>query len=132
MYTRKLSLQFLLLVLMAVCLLGQSYAQQTTGSIRGVVTDSSGAALASAPVIVTNTATGAVHNAVTTGDGSYSVVDLPDGVYQVEVKVANFKSSITKNVVVHVATDTTVNAQLQLGTVAEQVTVEASAVQVQT
>jgi Carboxypeptidase regulatory-like domain/TonB-dependent Receptor Plug Domain len=132
MYTRKLSLQFLLLVLMAVCLLGQSYAQQTTGSIRGVVTDSSGAALASAPVIVTNTATGSVHNAVTTGDGSYSVVDLPDGVYQVEVKVANFKSSITKNVVVHVATDTTVNAQLQLGTVAEQVTVEASAVQVQT
>ena len=116
----------------ALLLWNPAYAQKITGAISGTVTDTSGAAVPSAPVIVTNTATGKVYTVDTDTQGSYTVAELPESTYQVDVKAPNFKESVTKNVVVHVATTTNVNAQLELGSVSESVTVQANAIQVQT
>lgn len=113
-------------------LLAPVYAQKITGTISGVVTDPSGAVLPGATVQITNVATGLVRNVVTNDMGEYTAPDLINGVYTIVVKQANFKEGVVKNVELHVASTALVNVQLQLGNTAEQVTVEANAIQVQT
>ena len=120
--------------LLAICLCVSLplSAQKFTGTIRGAVTDKSGAVLANAEVSVTNDATGDVRNVKTNQSGEYVAVELNPGTYTVEVKQAGFKESVSKGVVLNVSSITVVNAQLEVGKVTEQVTVEASAVQVET
>ncbi len=109
-----------------------AHAQKITGSIAGTVTDSSGAAVPGAAVTVTNTATNKIYRVTTDAQGGYTVAELPESTYQVEVKATGFQDSITKGAVVHVATTTNVNALIQLGSVSQSVTVQANAIQVQT
>jgi hypothetical protein len=109
-----------------------AFAQKITGAISGTVTDTTGAAVPGATVTITNTATNKVYTVTTDSQGGYTVPELPESTYTVDVKAPNFKESVTKNVVVHVATTTNVNAQLELGSVSESVTVQANAIQVQT
>lgn len=108
------------------------YAQQTSGRIIGTVADSSGAVVPNASVTVTNTSTGLTRTATTNAQGDYAVEALPDGTYTVTVKAANFKQFVAKSVVLHVASTATVDAHLQLGSVAQEITVQANALQVQT
>ena len=125
-----------LLVLVAVAaallLWSQAYAQKITGAITGTVTDVSGAAVPGATVTVTNTATNKTYEVTTDSQGGYTVTELPESTYKVEVKATGFQNFITQGAVVHVATTTNVNAQLKLGSVSESVTVQANAIQVQT
>ena len=55
------------------------HAQSTTGTILGRVTDSSGAMIAKATVIVINTLTGETHTMQTNDQGEYVVPNLPVG-----------------------------------------------------
>src|ERR1700754_550262 len=125
---------FLVLIAIAAALLlwHPAYAQKITGTISGTITDASGAAVPSATVTVTNTETNKAYTVTTDAQGSYTVAELPESTYQVEIKATGFQDSITKGAVVHVATTTNVNAQLQLGSVSQTVTVQANAIQVQT
>src|SRR5947209_1362999 len=120
--------------LAAVLLLSSlaTYAQKLTGTITGTVTDTSGAAVPGASVIATNTATAKVYNSKTDAQGNYTIVELPDSTYNVKITSQNFKEFTAINAVVHVATTTTVDAQLQVGNVTEAITVQANALQVQT
>ncbi|HEY1580688.1 MAG TPA: carboxypeptidase regulatory-like domain-containing protein [Terracidiphilus sp.] len=124
----------LTLVVIAVALLLSypAHAQKITGTISGAVTDVGGAAVSGAAVTVTNTATSRVYTVTSDAQGGYTVSDLPESTYRVEVKATGFQNSITQGVVVHVSTTTNVNAQLKLGSVSESVTVQANAIQVQT
>ena len=108
------------------------YAQQTTGAISGVVTDSSGAALPNVTVTVADPSTGLTRTVTTNQSGEYSIAELPPGKYQVTATAPSFKAAVTNNVNVDVATTNTVNSQLQIGATTEQVTVEDSGVQIQT
>ena len=108
------------------------FSQQVTGTIKGVVTDPSGAVLANATVDITSKATGLTRTVTTNTAGEYVAPDLPFGVYRVSVKQANFKESVTDNVDLHVSSVAVVNVTLLLGSTTEQVTVEANAIQVQT
>ena len=65
----------LLLLLAAV----PAFAQRITATIRGTVTDQSGAVVAGAKVTVRNTNTGLERTTQTSNDGSYSVSELPIG-----------------------------------------------------
>jgi len=85
-----------------------------------------------AEVTITNQATGASQTVTSTPSGAYSVPSLDPGTYTVRVKSSNFKEFIAKNVTVNVSTGTTLNAALQLGNMNEEVTVEGSAIQVET
>src|SRR5207244_10452341 len=125
----------LLSVLVAVMFVSVSsplLAQQVTGTIKGVVTDPSGATIPNATVDIVNKATGLTRTVTTNDGGEYSAPDLPFGVYRVSVKQANFKESVTDNVDLHVSSTAVTNVILQLGSTAEQVTVEANEIQVQT
>jgi hypothetical protein len=73
------------LVLM-VSLPGMANAQNSTGSIRGTVTDSSGAPVATADVIAQNVATGAERMATTRTDGTYNIPGLPPASYDLRVR----------------------------------------------
>jgi len=66
-----------------VLIAGSALAQSTTGTatMTGVVTDSSGAIIPGASVIVTNTDAGFVFNSVTTNEGSWYIPNLNPGAY---------------------------------------------------
>jgi hypothetical protein len=125
---RVSSLIFLLCLFSAVPLI----AQKITGTILGNVTDPSGAAISGATVTARNTATGDVRTTTTGAAGSYVFPEEQPGTYDVMVKAPNFKEFVSKGVTLDVSSTATVNAALQLGSANEQVTVEASSVQVET
>jgi hypothetical protein len=104
-----------------------SYSQNSTGSIVGSVTDSSGALLANATVSVTNSATGEKRSTTTSESGEYQVLNLLPGQYQVAIEGKGFKLYIRDSVEVQVEQATRINAQMSLGAVTEQITVSDTA-----
>jgi hypothetical protein len=82
------------------------------GSITGTVTDSTGAAIASATVVIKNTDTGAVHNLTTSGDGSFFVPFLQSGHYEVIAGATNFTKVDHKGLTLTVGQTLTINSAL--------------------
>ena len=120
------------LLLICLCVALPAGAQTITGTIQGVVTDSQGASVPGAQVSIRNTATAETRTVMSSSQGVFTAPDLAVGTYDVTVKAANFKEYVSKHVQLDASTVTTVNAVLQVGSVNEQITVEASAVQVET
>ena len=123
---------FWTVLLVTLCLTVPMAAQKYTGTIHGVVTDSAGAVIRDADVTILNQQTGQKRAVKTSDGGEYAATDLDPGTYQVSVKAANFKEFVTKGVQLNTASNTTVNALLSVGSISEQVTVEANGVQVET
>jgi len=67
------------------------FAQTFTGSIQGVVADSSGAGITGATVRSVNTGTGETRAASTSDAGQYLITVLPPGEYRVSVELTGFK-----------------------------------------
>ena len=107
-------------------------AQQYSGTVTGTVSDASGGGIPGATVTIINRGTNATNTAKTNDQGAFTFAQLPVGTYDLHVKQGNFKEFISEGVEVHVSSTTTVNASLQVGTVSETVTVQASNVEVQT
>jgi hypothetical protein len=107
-------------------------AQKTSGTIRGVVTDPSGAVVANVPVIVKSNETGQERSVTTNAQGEYVAPELNPGMFTVTVKAPNFKESVSSSVELHTSSTEVVNMQLQVGSTSEQVTVAATEIQVQT
>src|SRR5690242_3904913 len=130
--TRKLVFSFTTCVLMALAM--PAWAQQSFGSISGVVQDSQGAVVPNAKVELTNEAQGAIVRQLTTSsEGTFVITPLPPATYSLSVEAAGFKRYFKREI--------TLFAQdriglppivLEIGTANEAVTVEASAVQLQT
>jgi hypothetical protein len=98
-------------------------AQTNTGRILGRVTDSTGAALNGASVIVTDLERG-VSRSLTTGEaGTYVAPELLPGSYKVRAEAKGFKSVERINITLEVAKDIVVDFQLQPGEVKETVVV---------
>jgi hypothetical protein len=106
-------------------------AQKYTGTITGTVTDQQGAVISGAQVTITNQATGDSRTVTTTVSGIYVAPEMPVGTYTLGVKSSNFKEYVAKDVAVDPSSTRTLNATLAVGGAGEQVTVEASTVQVE-
>lgn len=104
------------------------FAQDAT--IVGTVTDPTGAAVPNATVTITKTDTGQSHRFTSNNDGQYVAPALPIGSYTVEVESGGFKQ-LSKSIVLNVNDRARLDFQLQVGAAQEKVTVEATAVQVQ-
>jgi hypothetical protein len=115
---------FCLLVWMitSAALLGQT-AQ--TGALTGVVTDPSGRVVSGVAIAVTSTTTGQSRTALTQSNGKYLVPLLPPDVYKVEISSKNFKTAIYQRVRINVTETAALNAQLQIGSFKEIMTIEA-------
>src|ERR1700728_3980784 len=103
-----------------------------TSQINGTVKDPSGSAIPGATVKATQTATGQVRTGVSGADGNYTLPNLPTGPYQVEVTKEGFSKSEQTGIVLQVDSNLTVDVAMAVGTVNEQVTVEATAATVET
>ena len=107
-------------------------AQRFTATIRGTVTDPTQAVIAGATVTAKGEDTGLTRSAKTNDGGLYSITDLPVGSYTITVEHAGFKSAVRTKVVLNVADVREVDVELATGELTEQVSVEASAIQVKT
>jgi outer membrane receptor for ferrienterochelin and colicin len=123
-------LQFCLAVFAVLFLALSAFAQVQNGQFEGTVTDPTGAAIANAKVTVSNAATGLSVAATTNSSGSYTVKELPPGVYKVAVEAPGFKKLENNGVTANAGTISRVDVKLQLGKASEtvEVTGEAAAV----
>ncbi|MBI3207470.1 MAG: carboxypeptidase regulatory-like domain-containing protein [Candidatus Solibacter usitatus] len=108
-------------------------AQQTTGSISGSVRDSSGLALAGAKVRLVNVANSAEREVQTNESGDFVINGVDPGQYTLSAQITGFKTFEKKGIVLTTAERLAVgDLQLQLGDVAERITVTAVGASVQT
>ncbi len=103
-----------------------------TGALSGTILDPSGALVAGAQVKVVNQATGEIRTTVSQGSGNYIVPLLPPGSYRIETTKSGFKVSIQEGVQIAVTETDAVVTHLEIGQTNQQLTVAASAEQLQT
>jgi hypothetical protein len=102
-------------------------AQTPTGEITGTVTDSSGAIIVAATVMLTNTSTNAVRTTKTNTSGIFDLPALPPGTYSLQVEMQGFNTQIRNNIELQVAQVAHFDAALQPGNVSEKVEVTGGA-----
>lgn len=102
------------------------FAQTTTGTISGDITDSTGAVVPNVTVTVVHTGTSLTRLATTTSSGSYRIPDLPIGTYRVSTTAQGFKT-VVRNAEVATGAVTHADFALQLGQRTETVEVQGSA-----
>jgi len=117
--------------LTAIVLAAVLWAQGTV-TIFGTITDSTGAVVPGARVVVRNVQTGLERETRTNEAGGYVVSQLPVGVYTVTAEAAGFKSGVQENIRVQVDENRRVDFRLEVGAVTESITVEAAIAQVET
>lgn len=111
------------------CLFGQSAA---VSQISGTVRDAGGLVIPGAQVSVTQTSTG-LNRAVQTGaDGAYTLPSLPPGPYRLTISREGFNSYVQAGIVLQVDSNPVIDASLQVGTVTQEVLVQADASMVET
>src|SRR5713101_2424983 len=116
------------LVLIAMCLPFFVHAQTSTGTIVGIVTDKTGAAVPNATVKVSSQLYGNIPRTFTTDSaGGYRVEGLLPGAYTVSISAGGFSDFTVTNVQVKGSLEVTANARLEVSTVSSTITVEASA-----
>jgi hypothetical protein len=136
--TRKTPARSNLLYLIGVFLLSLTatvvvQAQTSTvGSISGTVRDQKGAAVTSASVEVKEERTGLSRTVTSDGNGFYSVLSLPAGVYTVSVAPQGFKRTVNEKIELHVSEDLVINLTVQVGEVSETIIVTGETPQVST
>ncbi|MBS1825739.1 MAG: TonB-dependent receptor [Acidobacteria bacterium] len=119
-------------VCLALALTALGYSQEVTAGIYGVVQDASTAVVPGATVRARNVGTGLSRQTTSDESGNYSFVLIPIGTYEVTVEAAGFKKSVVEDVVLRVNDNRRIVFTMEVGQLAEQVTVEASAVTVNT
>src|SRR5215467_10506635 len=98
-------------------------AQVTTGTISGVVQDSSGGAILGAVVTVKHVDTGTVRTVTTDLGGRYSAPDLPLGSYEVQAQQSGFQTEVRSGITLTVGREAVVNLPLKVGQLSEKVTI---------
>ena len=89
--------------------------QEKSGTLSGTVTDQSGAVVAGAEIIITDTATGSSRSLKTDSSGQYTAKDLAEGKYDITAEAAGFEKSVMKGVQVNVGSATQSDIQMLLG-----------------
>ena len=103
-----------------------------TSTLAGTVTDSTGAMVPGADIVAKHNATGATFTAVSGAAGSFTIPAMPPGTYTVTVALQGFKTVSLNDVILNVGVTSSVKAVLQLGEIAETVTVQGASEVIQT
>jgi len=111
---------------MVLCL--PAFAQRNTGTIVGLITDPTGAAIPNATITVTNVDTGVIRTEVSENTGNYRVVSLSPGNYKVAAGAPGFATEVHAGITLEVDQDARVDFAMKVGKAAgESVTVTAGA-----
>lgn len=127
-----LSLRNLMCVLVMILGSLTGMAQQITGSIRGSITDPSGAVVQTANVTAKQTETGLTRSVTSGRDGTFVLVELPVGHYSVEVTAKGFQKYLQTGISLNVNETPNVPVKLRVGAESQQVEVMSDAQLVQT
>jgi hypothetical protein len=117
--------QIAMLAVFALACVMSASAQQTTGGVRGIVTDPNGAVVPGAKVTISSDKLNYKKDTTTTADGEYEFRDVLPGDYQITVEAANFKALTLTEVRVELGKTSDIPAQLQTGQITETVNVSA-------
>lgn len=101
-------------------------AQGVFGTISGLVTDSTGAVVPGAMVLVKNVNTNVQTSLKTNSAGAYTATSLNPGVYDVTAKAAGFRISAASGIQLQVGANVKVDLTLQVGQASETVQVNAT------
>jgi Carboxypeptidase regulatory-like domain/TonB dependent receptor len=115
----------LLLVLLAVGA-SPAFAQVDRGAIVGTVLDASGAVVRQATVTVTNKDTQVALTTPVNDVGEYQVLALIPGTYTMKVSAQGFETAVREGIVLHVQDRLSLNFNLKVGSVKEEVVVSGS------
>ena len=119
--------------LACIVILTASLSAQNSSSITGTVRDATGAVVPGANVVATSVEKGTSVSTKTNGEGDYLIGALSPGHYSVTVTQTGFKQfKLSEPVTLDVSQKAKVDATLEVGEMATQVSVEGTAVQVQT
>jgi hypothetical protein len=109
-----------------------SLAQTERGAISGVVLDETKAAVPGVAIKVVNTGTNIAITVISSDSGSFSAPNLPPGTYRIEAALEGFRTSIVEGIVLTAGATARVDVALNLGSMAEAVTVTAESLTLQT
>jgi len=125
------SREWLLVSLLLVCFVGffsaPGWAQVTSGSLTGLVTDPTGAVVPGAKVVLTDTNKGYTYPTTTDAVGRYVITNLLPSTYKITVEASGFKTYIQDGIRMDVGTRSFVDVSLQLGATAQSVEVVSTA-----
>ena len=113
----------LLPILLLIAAAAPSLRAQVSASIAGVVSDTSGARVPAAAIIVKNLETGAIRSTVTDDAGRYQVLALPVGEYEIRISKTGFQEQIRSGIHLAVEQEAGVYVTLRVGEVKQHVTV---------
>src|SRR5438093_1198080 len=113
----------LLLLVIGVLVPVIASAQTGAGSLTGIVSDQSGAAVPGATVSATNQATNVPYTAVSNETGNYTLTSLPVGTYVVKAELAGFKTAATKPIDVEAKQIVRFDFKLELGAIEQMIEV---------
>jgi len=132
-FSKSLVLFVLTLTLSFACAKVARSQSEVNASVSGTVADSTGAVVTAASITVTNLATGVKQaSSVTNEVGFYVIPNLQPGTYNVSIKKDGFRECVGSGLLLQSADSRNFSCTLQAGSISEQVTVEAGALQVET
>src|SRR5438034_11353980 len=111
---------FVVLIALPTCLI---FAQLPTGTILGVVKDTSGAVIPGASLTVTNIDTSLTRSGASTEDGSYRFPALRVGHYRLDVTKEGFSALSRTGITLEVGQEATIELILEVGSPGQTVTV---------
>src|SRR5712691_9936692 len=106
---------------------GLVFAQGSTAAIMGTVKDTSGAVVQGATITVKHIETGLTRAVPADSSGSYNVLSIPVGEYEVTAEKTGFRREVRSGITLVVAQQAVVDVTLQVGSIDQQVTVTAEA-----
>src|SRR5215469_7866554 len=109
-----------------------AFADNVYATIRGTVSDPTGAVVGKVQITATNTETHIAKTATSLDDGSYELLNLPVGTYTISATKQGFKTYKSSSLTVTVNQVLGLPIKLEVGNVSETVEVKANAVQVET
>ncbi|MBI2821349.1 MAG: carboxypeptidase regulatory-like domain-containing protein [Acidobacteria bacterium] len=107
-------------------------AQQTTGTISGIVKDETGGVLPGVSVAARNTGTGVTRNAITDDEGRYRLPQLVPGSYELVAELSGFQTAVVEEIILSVAQEAVIGITLRVGEIADRVVVSAEVPLVET
>jgi hypothetical protein len=129
---KALARGLLLLSLFVATFAATSAFSQDTASLRGTITDPTGAVIPGASISIKSADTGTVRASITDAQGAYSFLQVPPGTYKLVAEKPGFSTMAKGDVKLLVNTPTTLDLSMSLGSTGEVVNVASEASQVNT
>jgi carboxypeptidase family protein/TonB-dependent receptor-like protein len=125
-----MKLRLTIALLAILLLLGpgeQALSQVTTATLYGIVQDQSGSIVVGAQITLTHDATSAVRQTTTGETGEFVFTALPVGAYTLKIEKTGFKAYVRKGIELAASQNVRQTHALDVGDLAQSVTVESSA-----